>query len=104
RGAFVVPLLAPGTYRVTAYRDGFARAEVPALTLHVGDTVDVTLLLTIERIGAAVTVTAEPARVSTLPAVGTVIDRQFVANLPLNGRSFQALIAMKPRVVLTAAA
>jgi len=103
RGAFVVPPLVPGNYRVTAYRDGFARAEVSALTLNVGDTLDVTLLLKIERIGASVTVTAEPARISTLPAVGTVIDRQFVANLPLNGRSFQALIAMTPGVVLTAA-
>jgi len=35
--------------------------------------------------------------------VGTVVDRQFVENLPLNGRSFQSLIALTPGTVLTAA-
>jgi len=33
--------------------------------------------------------------------VGTVIDSQFVSNLPLNGRTFQTLIALSPGVVLT---
>src|SRR4029453_6871554 len=36
-------------------------------------------------------------------AVSTVIDRTFVENLPLNGRSFQTLIALTPGVVLTTA-
>jgi hypothetical protein len=36
--------------------------------------------------------------------VSTVIDRTFVDNLPLNGRSFQTLIMLTPGVVLTAAA
>ena len=34
-------------------------------------------------------------------AVSTVIDRTFVDNLPLNGRSFQTLISLTPGVVLT---
>ncbi len=34
-------------------------------------------------------------------AVSTVIDRQFVENLPLNGRSVQTLIALTPGVVVT---
>ncbi|MGH9913930.1 MAG: TonB-dependent receptor domain-containing protein, partial [Pyrinomonadaceae bacterium] len=35
------------------------------------------------------------------PTVATVVDRQFVENLPLNGRSFNALISLTPGVVLT---
>jgi hypothetical protein len=35
------------------------------------------------------------------PAVRTTIDQHFVANLPLNGRTFQSLIALAPGVVLT---
>jgi outer membrane receptor protein involved in Fe transport len=34
-------------------------------------------------------------------AVSTVVDDQFVQNMPLNGRSFQSLIALTPGVVFT---
>jgi len=30
-----------------------------------------------------------------------VVDQQFVANMPLNGRSFQPLIALTPGIVFT---
>src|ERR1044072_4413627 len=36
-GAFVVPLLPPGRYTLTAQRDGFATVEVRNITLKVGD-------------------------------------------------------------------
>ena len=36
---------------------------------------------------------------TTDAAVSTVVDRQFVENMPLNGRSFQDLISMAPGVV-----
>ena len=38
---------------------------------------------------------------TTDATVGTVIDRQFAENLPLNGRSFQTLIYLTPGVVAT---
>src|SRR5262249_8274827 len=34
-------------------------------------------------------------------AVSTVVDRQFVENMPLNGRSFQSLIGLGAGVVMT---
>jgi hypothetical protein len=102
QGTFTVALLPPGRYQVTAERDGFDRADVSELVLNVGDALDLRLLLKVAGVGESITVGAA-ARVSTSPAVGTVVDRQFVANLPLNGRSFQSLIAMTPGVVLTTA-
>lgn len=36
--------------------------------------------------------------------VSTVVDRRFVENLPLNGRSFQTLTMLTPGVVVTATA
>src|SRR5262245_23064424 len=91
-GTFVVSLLPPGRYRLTAQRDGFVTTEIPDIVLNVGDVADVTLLLRVARLDTSVVVTAEAPRVNTSPAVGTVVDRQFVENLPLNGRSFQSLI------------
>src|SRR5262245_27398671 len=102
-GRFVVALLPPGTYQVTGRHDGFNPAEINQLTLNVGDAVEVKLLLKVARLDQSVTVSAEPARVSTSPAVGTVVDRQFVANLQLHGSSLQSLITMTPGVVLTPA-
>ena len=103
QGTFAVTLLPPGAYRLTAQHGDFTPAEIAEIVLNVGEALDVTLVLKVPRIGESLTVTAEPARVSMLPAVGTVVDRQFVANLPLNGRSFQSLITMTPGVVLTTA-
>ena len=34
-------------------------------------------------------------------AVSTVVDQQVVSNMPLNGRSFQSLIALTPGIVFT---
>jgi hypothetical protein len=103
RGGFAIPLLSPGRYRVTAERDGFRPAEIAALDLNVGDNLGLRLVLKVPRVGESVTVSAEAARVSTSPSVSTVVDRTFVGNLPLNGRSFQSLITMTPGVVTTPA-
>jgi carboxypeptidase family protein len=103
QGTFVISLLPPGGYRLTAQHDGFSPAEIPQLVLNVGDDLKVQVLLKVARVDASVTVTAAPAPVSTSPAVASVVDRTFVQNLPLNGRSFQSLITMTPGVVLTPA-
>jgi len=103
RGSFVVALLSPGRYRVTAERDGFTLTEIAALDLNVGDNLALRLVLKIPSVDQSVTVSAEATRVSTSSAVSTVVDRTFVGSLPLNGRSFQSLITMTPGVVLTKA-
>jgi len=101
-GRFVLALLPPGRYRLTAESTGFARKDIPDLVLNVGDDRALRVVLTIATQDTSVTVTAQAASVDVSPAVGTVIDRQFVDNLPLNGRSFQNLIALAPGVVVTA--
>jgi hypothetical protein len=102
-GAFVMSLLPPGRYEITAEHDAFATTTIQNVILNVGDAIDLKLLMTIRGVETSVVVAAPSSHVSTSPAVGTVIDRQFVANLPLNGRSFQSLITITPGVVLTPA-
>ena len=102
-GQFTVPLLPPGTYAVTVRRDGFTQVEVSSVVLNVGDQKSLRIALKVGDVNAAIEVTAEAPLIDESPAVGTTVDRQFVANLPLNGRSFSQLIALTPGVVQTKA-
>ena len=69
--------------------------------LNVGDQKALQIQLKAGDVNATVTIDSEASTVRTDGSVGTVMDRQFVANMPLNGRSLQALIQLTPGVVLT---
>jgi hypothetical protein len=100
-GGFAIPLLPPGRYTLRAARDGFAPVEMRDIVLNVGDQVALAVRLTVASVLETLNVTAEPPRSNTSASVGTVVDRAFVENLPMNGRSFQSLIALTPGVVVT---
>lgn len=103
-GAFVVPLLPPGRYTLTAQRDGFATLEVRNIVLNVGDRQSLRIRLRVGEVGESVTVVdALDSNVerSAASAVSTIVNRRFVENLPLNGRSFQSLFELAPGAVLT---
>jgi hypothetical protein len=103
-GIFVVPLLPPGNYVVKAEHEGFTPTEVRDLSLNVNDQVSLKIQLKVGSLqGQTVDIVDTPALINESPAVATVVDRQFVANIPLNGRSFQPLITLTPGVVLTKA-
>jgi len=102
-GYFTIPLLPPGAYTLTTQHEGFVTANIPDLVLNVGDQKTLQIHLKTGDIKEVVNVTAEAPLINESPAVGTVVDRQFVGNLPLNGRSFQSLITLTPGTVLTAA-
>ncbi|HEX8291836.1 MAG TPA: carboxypeptidase-like regulatory domain-containing protein, partial [Pyrinomonadaceae bacterium] len=103
-GAFVVPLLPPGRYTLTAQREGFATLEVRNITLNVGDRQALRIRLRVGEVGESVTVVdalSSGVERSASSSVSTVVNRQFVENLPLNGRSFQSLFELAPGAVLT---
>jgi len=101
-GIFVVPLLPPGNYTVKAEHDGFTPAEFRDVILNVNDQRTIKISLKVGSVAnQSVDVLDSPALIDESPAVGTTVDRQFVSNLPLNGRSFQSLIALSPGVVIT---
>jgi len=100
-GRFVIPMLSPGTYLVTAKRQGFATYEIKNVVLRVNDQVPLKIQLTVGEVNESVTVDGTSLIQTETAAVSTVIDHQFVENLPLNGRSFGSLIELTPGVVLT---
>jgi len=99
-GVYVLPNLQPGRYRLIVRKEGFNQIVKTEIILHVQDTLAENFILQIGSVDQSITVVAEDGLVSTeSAAVGTVIDRQFVENMPLNGRSFQSLILLTPGVV-----
>lgn len=99
-GTFIIPLLPPATYTVLVENQGFTPAEIKDVTLNVGDNVALNIQLKVGQVGGTVNVTNDASLINESPAVGTVVDRQFAANIPLNGRSFQSLITLTPGVVV----
>ena len=100
-GYFVMQLLSPGRYFVTAQREGFATAQISDVVLRVNDQPSLKIHLNVGQISESVTIEGTSLVQTESAAVSTVIDHQFVENLPLNGRSFGSLIELTPGVVLT---
>ncbi|HLA12255.1 MAG TPA: TonB-dependent receptor [Pyrinomonadaceae bacterium] len=101
RGDFTVPLLPPSTYTVSVERQGFAPVQINNVVLNVGDQKSLQIQLKPGNISEMVQVVGDAALINTSPAVATTIDRTFVGNLPLNGRSFQSLILLTPGVTVS---
>jgi hypothetical protein len=92
--------LKPGHYELMVTKPGFAELSVDNTVVNVGDEKLLQLVLKVGSADQAVTVDASGLTINTTDAsVSTVVDRKFVANMPLNGRSFQDLISMTPGVV-----
>src|SRR5260370_20162159 len=102
-GFYLLPALKPGRYLIVVMKQGFKTVTLKDITLNVQDNISRNFSLQVGSASESVTVTAEGAAINTTDAtVSTVVDRNFIENLPLNGRSFQTLIQLTPVVVLTA--
>lgn len=97
QGHFIFSFLPPGSYRLRANTTG-AAAEIPAIVMQVGDRLSITVPMKLTELNESVTVSEQVSLVQESPAVGTVINRKFLENLPLNGRSLQSLIFLTPGV------
>jgi len=91
-GFYSFPLVPVGTYNLEVSKAGFAAKTLRGLTLQVGQTARVDVVLELPREQTAVHVDAQPPLLETAsPAIGDEIDNQRVSLLPLNGRQFSQL-------------
>lgn len=99
-GRYRVPALESGAYTVQASLAGFRTAVKPGIVLTVGSEAVVDLTTEVGQITESVTVQAEVPLVQTTSAElsGLVGDRE-IRDLPLNGRSYNALAFLQPGVV-----
>ena len=99
-GIYVLSNLPPGPYRIQVSRVGFKTVIKPDIVLNVQDALSVNFTLPVGALHEVLTVEGGASLVNTeSAAVSTVVDRQYVENMPLNGRSFQDLILLTPGVV-----
>ena len=100
-GVYRLSNLPPGPYRLEVEKSGFKTAIKPLVNLHVQDVLNVDFEM---RVGSAsetiVVESGAPPLDTASIAVSTLVDNRFVANLPLNGRSFSSLLDLTPGVVL----
>src|ERR1700722_8570114 len=92
-GIYTFASLRPGNYVMSVRKEQFQTVSVTGITLHVQDEVSRNFTLQVGSSAVSVTVTADQNNINTTDgSVSTVVDQSYVANMPLNGRSFQDLI------------
>lgn len=99
-GYFIFSHLVPGEYVLTAEQNGFNTSRSNVI-LNVNDRSSIKIQLKVAEAGAVVEVNDAGALVDETSTVKTVVDRQFIENQPLNGRSFQTLVELSPGVIIT---
>jgi Carboxypeptidase regulatory-like domain/TonB-dependent Receptor Plug Domain len=97
-GIYTFPSLPPGDYVLTVQKQGFRSVDLVGLTLYTQDRLERNFTLSIGSASESVTVSGGTTNES--PAVSLTVDREFVEDMPLNGRSFQDLIQLTPGAVI----
>src|SRR5262245_41239759 len=95
RGDYNVPLLPVGAYEITTAMPGFKQQVRSGINLVVGQQAVINLTLEVGAPAEQVTVTEEAPLVNTtLSSTSGLITEQQIKELPLNGRSFDQLLAL----------
>src|SRR5216683_3172088 len=100
-GEYNAPNLTPGNYTVRAEAKGFKKLERQNVVLEVGKEVRVDLIVQPGEQEQTVTVTeAIPLVETTNATLGGTLDNADIVDMPLNGRNYQNLLALRPGVML----
>ncbi len=100
-GFYSFSFLQPGTYTLSAESQGFKSYEQIHIAVSVAQSLAIEVRLQIGGASESISVDGSGTHINTIDAsVSTVVDRQFVENIPLNGRSFQSLITLVPGVAI----
>ncbi len=100
-GHFTFLRLLVGRYNLTVELASFKKAEVNDLELTIGETRNLKIEMQVGTVQEKVEVTAETATVATTESeVGNTISPTQVTELPLNQRSFTALVTQQPGLVV----
>jgi hypothetical protein len=97
-GAFQIPDLPAGTYRVTVTKDGFKTETHTKILVSGNRTTTVDTSLVVGSIGATVEVNAVPLMNQVDTTIGYVVDANTIETTPLGTGSFTQLAILSPGV------
>lgn len=99
-GAYVLPNLPIGPYRLEVKLQGFRTFQQTGIVLQVSSNPVVNVILQLGEVAETITVTGNTTMVETRnTGVGQVMDNRRILELPLNGRNPADLISVLPAVV-----
>ncbi len=103
RGVFVTTLLPLGSYQVSARAVGYSPTTKSNITVTLGQTVDLPLVLarSTTQLAGVTVVAAVPTVDPTLSAEATHLPAEVVSALPNNGRNYLNLTLLTPNVAIT---
>jgi len=98
-GAYLMPALPVGRYRIGVEQQGFKRFTRSGIELIANQSARLDVQLEIGSVTESVSVQAELSPVNvTTGTLGTLVDRRRLIDLPLNGRNVLSLAALTPGV------
>jgi len=101
-GSYVLPLLPPGRYRITAQKDGFKPVTRTGVVLQVDQVARIDFVLDLGAVTETVEVIANaPLLDQETSSLGQVVDNRKILSLPLNGRMTFRLVNLTPGVLTT---
>src|SRR5438270_338046 len=96
-GYFTFVNVNPGTYFLKVEAQGFSTAQTPPFDVGVNQVVPQNIALTVGAVSQTVEVVAAGEMLQPSSAeLGTVIPKEAVQDLPLNGRNFTQLLSLTP--------
>lgn len=102
-GAFLMPALQPGTYKVTVTSPTFRRETRTGVVLTAGQTVQVDVTLKPGTVNESVEVTSETSLIDTSsPILATTLSTKEVTDLPNEGRNPYVMVTLAAGTVDTA--
>lgn len=102
QGAYLIPFLNPGIYRIAAEAQGFKKFEQEAIEIRVGDAITLDMMLEPGALTESVTVTAEaPLLQSSEASIGQLVDQKRLHELPLAGGNPLYLLQLTPGIIST---
>lgn len=99
-GAFLLPLLPPGQYRISVTAQGFTEKILEGIVVRVGDTVVLPVVLEVGGIATQIEVRPDPVDPERTQQAATVTLRQ-IRQLPINRRNYLDLAILSPAVIET---